>query len=61
MKAVLFRSEILIPDLWLNCIKTFPLYGFETIVATTFIMQHAISKVFLVDSALSQQWLSIAK
>ena len=35
MKAVLFRSEILIPDLWLNCIKTFPLNGFETIIYST--------------------------
>ena len=35
MKAVLFRSEILIPDLWLNCIKTFHIYGFETIVYST--------------------------
>ena len=50
------KLEVQMSDL-LSTIKD----GFETIVATTFIMQHAISKVFLVDSALSQQWLSIAK
>ena len=35
MKAVFFRSEIKIPELWLNCIKTFPVNVFETIVFST--------------------------
>ena len=35
MKAVFFRSEIRIPELWLHCMKTFPLNGFETIVFST--------------------------
>jgi len=35
MKAVFFRSEMVIPNLWLNCIKSFPLNGFETIIYTT--------------------------
>mgnify|MGYP001197399434 FL=1 len=35
MKAVFFRSEIKIPELWLNCMKTFPVNGFETIIFST--------------------------
>ena len=35
MKAVFFRSEIKRPELWLNCIKTFPVNGFETIIFST--------------------------
>ena len=47
MKAVLFRSEVLIPDLWLNCIKSFPIYGFETIVYST---HPEIHKKYLPDN-----------
>ena len=35
MKAIFFRSEIRIPELWLNCIKTFPINGFDTIIFST--------------------------
>ena len=53
MKAVFFRSEMRIPELWLNCIKTFPVNGFETIIFSThpeFHQEYLPSNIKCLDS-----------